>query len=272
VSTDASADDQVGGSKLRLVKFGFTGRQWLIIGLLWLGILFMSWTWGALEPAPPEGEWPSYFPWDPQTQALVFPDTGDHAKQMMVLKGWLDARMPFVPLLAIPYIAAMLIWPIVIPFLGVLVGSYRRYLTLAFALITSMAILDLGMWMYHTKVIRDVDPEGLLGGSLVKVIYEADPMGMGGWPSGHVTWSMVCILALWRMRKAIPKTAWTLIVVLLLVFPATVMLRQHYLIDVYTGILLGFASYWACMFVIERPKLVPRGEETYPRRKPSVRS
>jgi len=40
-----------------------------------------------------------------------------------------------------------------------------------------------------------------------------------------------------------------------------VMLRQHYLIDVYTGIFVGFAVYWAVMFVVERPRLVPRNDD-----------
>jgi membrane-associated phospholipid phosphatase len=48
---------------------------------------------------------------------------------------------------------------------------------------------------------------------------------------------------------------------LLLVYPATVMLRQHYLIDVYAGVFIGFAVYWAVMFVVERPRLVPRDDD-----------
>jgi membrane-associated phospholipid phosphatase len=47
---------------------------------------------------------------------------------------------------------------------------------------------------------------------------------------------------------------------LCLVYPATVALRQHYLMDVYAGIFVGFACYWACMFAVERPRLVPRDE------------
>jgi hypothetical protein len=30
--------------------------------------------------------------------------------------------------------------------------------------------------------------------------------------------------------------------------------------DVYAGIFVGFACYWACMFAVERPRLVPRDE------------
>jgi membrane-associated phospholipid phosphatase len=48
---------------------------------------------------------------------------------------------------------------------------------------------------------------------------------------------------------------------LLLVYPATVMLQQHYLVDVYAGILVGFSSYWGCMLLVERPQLTPGHDE-----------
>ena len=38
----------------------------------------------------------------------------------------------------------------------------------------------------------------------------------------------------------IPKTAWILMAWMALVYPATVMLRQHYLMDVYAGLFVGF--------------------------------
>jgi len=41
---------------------------------------------------------------------------------------------------------------------------------------------------------------------------------------------------------------------LCLVEPATVRLRQRYLMDVYAGIFVGFACYWTCMFAVERPR------------------
>lgn len=54
-----------------------------------------------------------------------------------------------------------------------------------------------------------------------------------------------------------PKLHGRLRIWISLVIPATMMLRQHYLMDVYAGIFVGFATYWACMFIIERPGLTP---------------
>ena len=85
-------------------------------------------------------------------------------------------------------------------------------------------------------------------------------MPFNGFPSGHITWTVIFLISLWRLRHAIPKTAWIIMIWISLVIPATVMLRQHYLMDVYAGIFLGFATYWAVMFVVERPKLAPSME------------
>ena len=81
-----------------------------------------------------------------------------------------------------------------------------------------------------------------------------------GYPSGHCAWTTIGILAMWRLRHRFPKTGWILMAWLCLVYPATVALRQHYLMDVYAGIFVGFACYWACMFAVERPRLEPRDE------------
>lgn len=165
-----------------------------------------------------------------------------------------------------PYLTAIVIWIKVIPFLQLVVSSCRRFLTVGLGLIISMALVDLGVWLYHTTVLRDVDPSGMFLGRLVELIYNSDPLAMNGWPSGHCAWTTVSICSLGLIRNVLPKTSWLLMGWLGLVYPATVMLRRHYLIDVHTGILLGFAVYWAVMFVVERPKLVPRVESDWPPR------
>lgn len=89
---------------------------------------------------------------------------------------------------------------------------------------------------------------------LVHVIYGND-QPLNGFPSNHVTWSVVSILALWRLRKRIARTAWALIAWFILILPATVFLAQHFLIDIYGGIFVAFSVYWACVFIIEKPNL-----------------
>ena len=239
-----------------------TGRQWVYVALLFLGIALAFMTYLALNAAPGPQHWPAYFAWNPATQALVQPlqAAGSQAAyQTFVLKSWLDESIPFVPALAVPYISFLILVPVVVPLLNLGVGSFRRFATLATALIVSQLVLDVAYYLFQTNVIRDVAAGDGIGGFLVESVWGKD-QPFNGYPSGHCTWTTIAICALFRLRHVMPKTAWIMMAWLALIYPATVMLRQHYLMDVYAGIFVGFACYWACMFAIERPRLVPRFE------------
>ena len=232
-------------------------RHWLSALLVFVGIGFASLTWVLTQPARPPSQWPSYFAWDPATGALALPTSGPAANQSLILEGWLDRAMPFVAPMALPYLAALLLCPVGVPLLTLSTGSWRRFLTLGSALALGGLVRTAGLLINHTLVVRDVDPSTVPLGWMADLVYKQDHLSMDGWPSGHAMWATMAIIAVWRMRSVMPRTAAVLIIVMLLVFPATLMLRQHYLMDVYTGALLGFAAYWACMFVVERPVLQP---------------
>jgi len=245
---------------------GETARPWALSRTQWIwvalvlvatGLVFYSYE--LLNAAPAADRWPGYYAANPTTGQLVQPLTGPEPYQTFVLKSWLDAKVPFVPLLAIPYLSFLVIVPIVIPLLNLAAGSYRRFLTVGLALIVAQLMLDVAYYLFQTYVIRDVQAGGGFGGWLVNQVWGND-QPFNGYPSGHCAWTTIGILALWRLRHRFPKTAWILMAWLCLVYPATVSLRQHYLMDVYAGIFVGFACYWACMFAVERPRLVPRDE------------
>lgn len=233
--------------------------QWLWVALVLaaVGLAFSSYE--LLNGAPAADRWPGYYATRPATGQLLQPLTGPEPYQTLVLKSWLDAKIPFVPLLAIPYLSFLVIVPVVVPLLNLAAGSFRRFLTVGLALIVSQLVLDAAYILFQTYVVRDVRAGDGLGGWLVSQVWGND-QPFNGYPSGHCTWTTIGILALWRLRHRLPKTAWVLMAWLCLVYPATVMLRQHYLMDVYAGIFVGFACYWACMFAVERPRLVPRDE------------
>jgi membrane-associated phospholipid phosphatase len=232
--------------------------QWIWVALVLAAVGLVFYSYELLNAAPPPDRWPGYFAARPTGQ-LLQPLTGSEPYQTLVLKSWLDAKIPFVPLLAIPYLSFLVIVPIVIPLLNLAAGSFRRFLTVGLALIVSQLILDVAYYLFETYVVRDVQAGDGFGGWLVNQVWGND-QPFNGYPSGHCTWTTIGILALWRLRHRFPKTGWILMAWLCLVYPATVALRQHYLMDVYAGIFVGFACYWACMFAVERPRLVPRDE------------
>ncbi len=239
--------------------WNLSGGQIIVAVLAMIGIGLVFFSYVSLNEPPPSGRWPGYYAWNPATQALAQPLTGSGAYQSFVLKSWLDAEVPFVPLLAVPYLSFLLLVPIVIPLLNLRV-SFKRFLTVALALIISQLVLDVAYLLFQTNVIRDVGAGDGIGGSLVREVWGND-QPFNGFPSGHVTWTTIGICSLMRLRYRMPKTAWIMSAWLLLIYPATVMLRQHYLIDVYAGLFVGFAIYWAVMFAVERPRLVARDDD-----------
>lgn len=236
-------------------------RLWAI--LIFVGIVAAFGTYVALNAAPPPSRWPAFYATDPGTGLLLEPISGSGAYQTFVLKSWLDKAIPFVPLMALPYLSFLILVPFVVPLLNLRAGSFRRFLTIGIALIVSQLVLDLAYLLFQTNVVRDVAAGDGVGGFLVRAVWGHD-QPFNGFPSGHCAWTTIAIISLWRLRGRYPRLSWGLMLWLALVYPATVMLRQHYLIDVYAGVLVGFSCYWACMFVIERPSLLPRDEEAMP--------
>ena len=259
-ATTTSTTGSPGKQKVKLATWQVSGRQWVYVVLVILGIGLAFLTYESLNAIPPMSRWPVFYAFDEKAGQLVQPLTGSDPYQTFILKSWLDAKIPFVPVLALPYITFLAIAPLVVPLLTLAVGGFRRFLTVGFALIVSQLILDVGYILFQTNVLRtDTPPAGFLG-FLVDMVQGKD-LPFNGYPSGHCTWTTIAIIALFRLRKQIPKTAWILMCWIALVYPATVMLQQHYLMDVYAGLFVGFASYWAVMFIVERPKLVPRGDD-----------
>ena len=168
---------------------------------------------------------------------------------------WVDEHIPIVPVFVVPYLSFHVLAMVVVPLLSLRAGGREAFLTNGVAIISSQLILDLAYLCFQTEVPR-VPVEGTdpFTWMLVNLVYGND-RPLNGFPSNHVTWSVVSIIALWRLRSRIPRTARVLIPWFALIVPATVLLRQHFVIDIYGGILVAFTAYWACMFRIERPQL-----------------
>ncbi len=236
-----------------------TGWQWTWVVLILAGVGLTIGGYSLLNWPPASMRWPAFFATDPATGTLALPATGSDLFQTFVLKSWLDDKIPYVPLLVIPYLTFLVIVPLVVPLLNVAVGSFRRFLSVGLALIVSMIVLGGAYYLFPSTVLRDVDPDGQLPGRILSEVW-ANDAPFNTFPSWPCAWATIGILALWRLRHRLPVTSWLLVVWLCLVFPATVMIRQNYLVDVYAGVLAGFAIYWACMFLVERPRLVPSRE------------
>lgn len=174
-----------------------------------------------------------------------------------VMRGWADEKLHIISPFVIPYISFHVLAMVVVPVLSLKFGNFYQFLTNAWAIVVGQLMLDVAYFFFQTEVPRPTNFEvHNVFDWLLKNLVWGNDRPLNGFPSNHVTWSVISIIALWRMRHRIPKTAYGLIAWFGLIIPATVLLAQHFLIDIYGGVFVGFAVYWATMFVVERPLLV----------------
>ena len=171
------------------------------------------------------------------------------------MRGWLDVKIPLVPIFVFPYLSFHVLAAFVVPYISYRVAGIKAFLVNGISIIVSQLILDIAYAFFQTEVPRPkISDDSTLNWILVHVIWGND-RPLNGFPSNHVTWSVISIIALWRLRARAKKTSYTLIAWFLLIIPATVFLAQHFLIDIYGGIFVAFSAYWACAFIIEKPAL-----------------
>ena len=178
-----------------------------------------------------------------------------YSYQPLIMKGWLDEKIPVISIFVIPYLSFHLLAALVVPLLSLKIGNYKAFLVNGIAIIAGQICLDVAYFFFQTQVPRTPVPgNSPFDWVLVHLVYGND-QPLNGFPSNHVTWSVISIIALWRLRSRSPKTSWILITWFLLILPATVFLHQHYLIDIYGGIFVAFSTYCSCVFLIEKPKI-----------------
>ena len=178
-----------------------------------------------------------------------------YSYEPLIMKGWLDAKIPVVSIFVVPYLSFHVLAALVVPLLSLRIGSFKAFLVNGISIIAGQICLDVAYAFFQTQVPRTPVPgNSVFDWILVNVVYGND-QPLNGFPSNHVTWSVISIIALWRLRDKAPKTSWLLMSWFVLILPATVFLHQHYLIDIYGGIFVAFTVYWSCMFIIEKPQL-----------------
>ncbi|CAB4775885.1 unannotated protein [freshwater metagenome] len=175
----------------------------------------------------------------------------------LVMRGWLDEKIPVISIFVVPYLSFHLLAAFVVPYLSLKLGNFKIFLVNGLAIILGQLFLDIAYTFFQTEVPRTPVPgNSPFDWVLTHVVYGND-QPLNGFPSNHVTWSIVSIIALWRLRHIAPRISWFLMLWFATILPATVFLHQHFLIDIYGGIFVGFTAYWSCMFLIEKPQLTP---------------
>ena len=179
----------------------------------------------------------------------------------LIMRSWVDTHLPLVPIFVIPYLSFHLLAALVVPWLSLRGLGLKAFLTNGIAIIVSQLALDLAYFLFQTEVPRPkISDAPFFNWVLVHVVWGND-RPLNGFPSNHVTWSVISIIALWRLRHRYPILARALIVWFILIIPATVLLAQHFIIDIYGGVFVAFTAFWAVAFLTEKPILTPQPDK-----------
>ncbi|MDO4490115.1 MAG: phosphatase PAP2 family protein [Lachnospiraceae bacterium] len=161
----------------------------------------------------------------------------------------LDQMIPFCEWFIIPYylwflyIAVFLFW---FAFGPSDLEEFRRY---SLYLCTGMTIFLFVSWIWPNGLaIRPTAfPRDNMLTSLVKGLYKTDtPTNV--FPSIHVFNSLATTMAVWESRYFRKKTAarWSSLILTVLIVLSTLFLKQHSVVDMTAGLLLGWLLWYVC--------------------------
>src|SRR5690349_8794781 len=132
--------------------------------------------------------------------------------------------------------------------------DWTRFRTLALAVILAALAADLAFIAFQTYVARPYVVGNDLGARLVRAVYTGD-QPYNGFPSLHVAFSALCLIAYAGWRQAYALAVLPLVAAII---AATVLIRQHYLADVAGGLALAGLAYWVSARLTEwRKSRVP---------------
>jgi membrane-associated phospholipid phosphatase len=159
------------------------------------------------------------------------------ALQALPLETRLDAHIPFRPEFVFAYFLyyPWLLWPLVLRQREVFFRALG-----AFALMQLFAGVVFVLFPSH-MVRPTVIPAGIAG-DLVRFIYRMD-MGWNVFPSLHVGHSVLVALLFWKHGP--PKLFPIVALGSALISASTVLIKQHYVVDIPAGLLLAWLCYCA---------------------------
>jgi membrane-associated phospholipid phosphatase len=160
-------------------------------------------------------------------------DSLNHGPNRVFLESPLDRALPVVPIFAIPYVS-------LIPYIGVslLVFLFFRVRVYRSAALTMIIVWFISYAFYFflqsyiaRPHITGTDPFS----GMIRSIYAAD-QPYNDFPSLHTSLSTIIAIHWWRFDRRIGVAAavWTTLIV-----ASTVLVKQHYLADVGSGLVLA---------------------------------
>lgn len=155
---------------------------------------------------------------------------------------YLDRKVPLIPAFIYVYVGSYLFW--LASFFIAATGTRENF----YALVASVAVTFFICFLFYvflpTTIVRPQISADTFTLKLVDWIYIADTPALNLFPSMHCLASWLCFIAVRRM-KTIPL--WVKIaacVCALAVFASTQFVKQHYMADIFSGVVLAELGFY----------------------------
>jgi membrane-associated phospholipid phosphatase len=168
---------------------------------------------------------------------LLYPSLNKPTEAVHIIKLVIDDWIPLIPIFSIPYI-------LYIPFLVITLLYFifftRLFKEISISFIFCQVIAAIVYAVYQTHVPRPSISEPDIFSKLVLFIYSKD-QPYNCFPSLHVALSLISFL---YWIKIFPNLKMPMGVFVVSIILSTMFVKQHYFLDVISGILLGIASFY----------------------------
>ena len=160
----------------------------------------------------------------------------NHGPYRLFLRSPLDDALPVVPLFVVPYVSLK-------PFLyGSLVIFLLFRARIFQSAVLSMIATFLVSYLFFAFLQSYVDRPVLTGNDgltrMIRDVYAGDHP-FNDFPSLHVSLSTIMAIHWWRFSRTL---RWPVAICAGLIAVSTVMVKQHYLVDIPGGLILAFAT------------------------------
>lgn len=170
----------------------------------------------------------------------------NHGPYRLFLRSPIDQALPVVPLFVVPYVSLQ-------PFIyGSLVIFLLFRVRVFQSAVLSMIATFLVSYVFFAFLQTYVDRPVLTGGDvltkMVRDVYAGDHP-FNDFPSLHVSTSTIIAIHWWRFGR---KLTWPLLAWAGLIAMSTVMVKQHYVVDIAGGLSLAFGTSWFFLRLLDR--------------------
>ena len=155
-----------------------------------------------------------------------------------VLETTVDDWIPLIPAFVFPYVSlyallAVSLWR----FWKADIGAFKLA---ALAVFIDLALSYLIYVFFQTKIERPVLTGSDISAAVLRWVYSIDKP-FNAFPSLHTSLSALCAL-LWRKAGS---SIWPIILLwAMLIIASTVLVKQHYIVDVFGGVAVAIVSYY----------------------------